>query len=179
MRKQFLGLLELSGRNKQLAANTTLFHLGSRVKSVFVVEQGSVVLRRQTSLGAWLILQVAGSGSVVAEASVYSSRYHCDAVAQEATRLHVLSKANFRAQLAGDPKLAEAWAMNLANSMQAARFRAEIRTLRTVAERLDAWLGAGLEIPEKGQWQVLAAELGVTREALYRELARTGIRQNR
>ena len=71
------------------------------------------------------------------------------------------------------PKLAEAWAMNLANSMQAARFRAEIRTLRTVAERLDAWLGAGLEIPEKGQWQVLAAELGVTREALYRELARS------
>ncbi len=178
MRKQFLSILEWSGRNKQLAAESTLFHLGSQVKSVFIVEQGSVMLRRQTSLGAWLILQVAGPGSVVAEASVYSSRYHCDAVTQEATGLHVLSKANFRAQLADDPQLADAWAMNLANSMQAARFRAEIRTLRTVAERLDAWLGAGLEIPEKGQWQVLAAELGVTREALYRELARSSVCQN-
>lgn len=50
MQKQFLRLLELSGLNNQLAAKTTLFHLGSQVKSVFIVEQGSVVLRRQTSL---------------------------------------------------------------------------------------------------------------------------------
>jgi CRP-like cAMP-binding protein len=50
--------------------------------------------------------------------------------------------------------------------------RAEIRTLRTVAERLDAWLGEGNVLPDKGRHQDVAAELGVSREAFYRELAR-------
>lgn len=68
--------------------------------------------------------------------------------------------------------LAEAWAAHLARSVQAARLRAEIRTLRKVSERVDAWLGEGRALPDKGHWQDLAAELGVTREALYRELAR-------
>lgn len=50
--------------------------------------------------------------------------------------------------------------------------RAEIRSLKTVAERLDAWTAEHGDIPENGQWHVLAAELSVSREALYRELAR-------
>jgi CRP-like cAMP-binding protein len=61
---------------------------------------------------------------------------------------------------------------HLANAVQEARLRAEIRSLRTTAERLDAWLGEGRALPVKGQWQDLAGELGVTREALYRELAK-------
>jgi len=47
----------------------------------------------------------------------------------------------------------------------------EIRALRTVSERLDAWLAGGRMLPPKGEWQDLAQILGVTREALYRELA--------
>ena len=67
----------------------------------------------------------------------------------------------------------------LAHAVQEARMKSEIRTLRTVAERLDAWLSAkdgGL--PPKGQWQELASELGVSREALYRELARRSRRSS-
>ncbi|MEE9319694.1 MAG: Crp/Fnr family transcriptional regulator [Granulosicoccus sp.] len=167
-------MLDLSGHDRNVAANESLFYSGDPVKSVFLVQQGCVVLRRQTVMGAELILHVAEMGAVIAEASVYSSTYHCDAIAREASRLHVFSKANFRAQLADNPALADCWAMKLASSVQAARFRAEIRSLRTVAERLDAWVGAGREIPAKGLRQELAAELGVSREALYRELSRSG-----
>jgi hypothetical protein len=39
------------------------------------------------------------------------------------------------------------------------------------ADRLDAWLEEGNRTPERGRWQEVAAELGVSREALYRELA--------
>lgn len=56
--------------------------------------------------------------------------------------------------------------------VQAARLRAEIRSLPKVADRLDAWLAAGNRLPERGQWQDAAAELGVTREAMHRELSR-------
>ena len=76
------------------------------------------------------------------------------------------------AALAADRDLAEAWCATLARGVQAARVKAEIRSLPRVADRLDAWLLEGNTLPQKGRWQDVAAELGVTREALYRELAR-------
>ena len=60
----------------------------------------------------------------------------------------------------------------MARSVQAARLRAEIQSLPRVADRLDAWLGEGNCLSQRGRWQEVAAELGVTREALYRELTR-------
>ncbi|WP_233489021.1 hypothetical protein, partial [Rhodovulum sp. 12E13] len=78
----------------------------------------------------------------------------------------------FRTRLKSDAGLAERWAQNLARTVQAARLRAEIRSLPRVADRLDAWLADGQSLPERGRWQEVAAELGITREALYRDLAR-------
>ncbi|MDE3027922.1 MAG: Crp/Fnr family transcriptional regulator [Paracoccaceae bacterium] len=155
-----------------VAEGTPLFHAGDPVTQIALVREGAVHLLRRTSTGATVILQAAHSGDVVAEASAYSPAYHCDAEAACASRVALLPIKRFRAALAADPALAESWAAHLARSVQTARMRAEIRTLRTVAERLDAWLGEGHALPEKGRWQDTAAELGVTREALYRELAR-------
>lgn len=156
----------------RLAEGAPLFHAGDPVTQIALVREGSIRLLRRTASGSTVILQAARVGDVVAEASAYSPVYHCGAEAACASRVTVLPISRFRAGLAADPTLADAWAAHLARSVQAARMRAEIRTLRTVAERLDCWLCDGQAIPEKGRWQDLAAELGVTREALYRELAR-------
>lgn len=153
-------------------AGQQIFHSGDRVRFLHLVETGRVDLVRQTRAGAQVILQRAGPGQVLAEASVYSAAYHCDARAITDTVLRVLPVSAFRRSLETTPGLAGVWAEHLAHAVQAARLRAELRTLRTVAERLDAWLGNGRALPEKGTWQDLAAELGVSREALYRELAK-------
>jgi len=136
------------------------------------VRSGRVHLQRHTTHGAHMVLQNAGRGAVVAEASAYSSRYHCDAVAAEESVVAGLPKERFLSALADEPALAKSWSALLARSVQAARLRSEIRSLTKVADRLDAWLGEGNRLPGKGRWQEVAAELGVTREALYRELAR-------
>lgn len=44
--------------------------------------------------------------------------------------------------------------------------------MRTVWERLDGWLALHGELPPRGGWIEIAREIGVTPEALYRELAR-------
>ncbi|MDP3958488.1 MAG: Crp/Fnr family transcriptional regulator [Pseudorhodobacter sp.] len=173
MRSDYTSLFDAeSVTNLRLAEGAPLFHADDPVTQIVLVREGTIHLLRRTTSGTTVILQAARAGDVVAEASAYSSAYHCGAEAARASRVTLLPVARFRAALAADPALADSWAAHLARSVQAARMRAEIRTLHTVAERLDTWLTEGQALPDKGHWQDLAAELGVTREALYRELAR-------
>ncbi|CUH17288.1 putative signal-transduction protein containing cAMP-binding and CBS domains [Jannaschia seosinensis] len=167
-----ISLLFQDAGDTGLAAGETLFAAGEDVANIYMVRSGRVHLHRHTTHGAQMVLQNAGPGGVVAEASAYSSRYHCDAVAAEESVVAGLPKSRFLSALADDPAIAASWSAMLARSVQAARFRSEIRSLPKVADRLDAWLGEGNSLPEKGRWQEVAAELGITREALYRELAR-------
>jgi len=160
------------GDEVALEPGQTLFHGGDPVRQVFLVKLGQMDLTRHGTGGQRAVLQRARAGDVLAEASAYSAQYHCAATAARPTRLRALPVHRFRDALQRDPALAEAWAATLARSVQAARMRAEIRGLRRVDQRLDAWLGENRHLPPKGAWQDLADELGVTREALYRELAR-------
>ncbi len=150
----------------------TIFRSRSDVKWVFLVRTGCTALVRPLPSGEQAILQRASSGHIIAEASVYVQQYHCDCLALEPTELAYLPRQSFLDKLRSDLQVAEAWASHLAHGVQQARMRAEIRSLNTVAERLDAWLFEYGEMPEKGKWQGLADELSVSREALYRELAR-------
>ena len=156
---------------RHLQPGEALFFAGDPVTHLALITEGRVRLLRRTVEGAEVTLQTAGPGDVLAEASAYSPIYHCGAEAAEPSTIRLLPVEVFRKALRDNPALAEAWATHLARAVQAARLRAEIRTLRKVSERLDAWLGEGRVLPDKGHLQDLAAELGVTREALYRELA--------
>lgn len=157
---------------REFAAGDLLFRAGDPVVSMILLRAGQADLVRHTGHGLKMILQRAGPGQILAEASAWSDAYHCDAVAAEPCLAALLPRPVFLARLRSDPDLAEVWARNLARAVQAARLRAEIRSLPRVADRLDAWLAEGRSLPEKGRWQEVAAELGVTREALYRELSR-------
>lgn len=158
---------------RSLAAGERLFLAGDEVAFIYRVRAGRIALNRTTPQGTVLLLQTARDGDVLAEASAYSALYHCDAAALEPSEVEAVSAADFKRALSSDRGLAEAWERRLAHAVQDARMKSEIRTLRTVAERLDAWLSANSGfLPPKGRWQELAGELGVSREALYRELAR-------
>lgn len=167
-----LSTLFAGARSLDLVPGSPVFLTGQPIEFVYLVTGGRVQLQRHTAHGALLILQDAGPGSLLAEASAWSARYHCDAVAAGPATLAALPKPAFLAALRNEPDLALAFSAMLARAVQAARVRAEIRSLSKVADRLDAWLSEGHALPEKGRWQDVAAELGITREALYRELAR-------
>jgi hypothetical protein len=51
--------------------------------------------------------------------------------------------------------------------------RSEIVSLKTVAQRLDAWIAwNGGRSPKKGEWKFVASQIGITPETLYREIAK-------
>jgi CRP/FNR family transcriptional regulator, dissimilatory nitrate respiration regulator len=167
-----LETLFAGSRSVDLHAGEVLFRSTAPVSEMFMVAEGQIHLCRHTMHGSEMVLQRAMPGMVVAEASAYSETYHCDAIAATDSVLLALPRSAFLSALAANPDLAANWAATLARGVQAARFRSEIRSLPRVADRLDAWIGEGNQLPEKGHWQDVANELGISREALYRELAR-------
>jgi CRP-like cAMP-binding protein len=75
-----------------------------------------------------------------------------------------------------DPVLAEAFMARLAEQVQELRVRMELRNIRSARDRVlqHLRLHAGMHgrsVGIEGQLQDIAAEIGMTREALYRTLA--------
>jgi CRP-like cAMP-binding protein len=160
------------GHEIAFGAGEVVFRLDDPVTRLHLVRQGRIQLVRHSERGASLVLQRAASGSVLAEASLYSANYHCDAVAETDAETWAVSKSDLRAQLEGDTNLAVAWAQHLAHEVQRSRLHTQILSLRTVAQRLDAWLAWHGSLPLKGEWALVAEEIAVSPEALYRELAK-------
>jgi CRP-like cAMP-binding protein len=160
------------GFPRTLARDESLFLTGAPVRSMFLVTEGQVDLIRHTESGLRILLYRAGPGAVLAEASAYSDAYHCDGTAACPAQVRSIALATFHARLDASPDLAKAWAARLAHGLQGSRLNAAIRSMRTVEERLEAWLAGAKALPPKGQWSNLAETLGVTREALYRELSK-------
>ena len=123
------------------------------------------------------MLHRAGPGDWIAEASLFSETYHCDAVAVTDVRTRFYPKAPFRAELRRDPVLAEAFVARLAHEVMALRTRIEQRRIRSADERVSSYLALnagpdGRTVTLDGTIKDLAVELGLSHEALYRTLAR-------
>jgi len=165
-------LRDLPGRELSLAPEQSVFRLGDPVQQMFFVVTGAVHLVRHQESGSALVLQRAGPGALLAEASLYADKYHCDAVAVAPSRVWAVSKRDLLGRLAATPELTLAVIRRLARELQQARFQAEVLSMKTVAARVDAWIDWNGPLPPKGEWVRLAAELGVSPEALYREMAK-------
>jgi CRP-like cAMP-binding protein len=151
----------------------SLFHLGDEVRFIYLVQTGCIHLTRFDASGGAAVMQRAIEGMLLAESSIFSDAYHCDAIAVADTDLLRIPRADLRRAAAADPRLMEAIARHLAREVQRARVRLEVLSKRTVRERLDAWLALGDgQWPARGAMVTLAQDIGVSPEAFYREMQR-------
>ena len=159
--------------HKSFEKNQHLFHRGDPVETLFLVTDGAVNLMRYQEDGSPAVLQRSTPGAILAEASLFSGHYHCNAIAIVATEVMAVPVAEVRRLLNQDHVFAVEWTKHLSRELQSARKRAEIISLRTVGARLDTWLtwNDG-DLPPKGEWRRLAEEIAVSPEALYREISR-------
>lgn len=150
-----------------------LFTQGRKPQRMFYVANGEVVLQRLGVQGEGLVLQRVRQG-FVAEASLQSSSYHCDAVVTSAGDLIAIPIGILREALLGDPAFAMRWIVMLNQELKRLRVQCERLSLRGVKDRLlhlvetegklgSLALNAGLKS--------VALELGVSHEALYRTVA--------
>ena len=166
-------LTALSERDRRLSPGESLFHDGDPVESLFLVLTGELRVTRLLPHGVELTLQRPTAGAIVHESSLFAGHYACDARAARTSTVRSVPVQRVVAALRRSCELAHSWARYLEGELHRARTQAEILSLRTVAERLDAWsvFNPGA-LPPRGRWHQLAEEIGVSAEALYRELAR-------
>jgi CRP/FNR family transcriptional regulator, dissimilatory nitrate respiration regulator len=159
-----------------LAPGELLFRQGDSAAAIYKVESGRLRLIRRTVDDHLVILHTARRGEFFAEASLFADTYHCDAVAAAQSSVRVYPKATVMEALRTDPSLAEAFMARLAHQLQEIRARMELRNIRSARNRVLQYLRLragvhGHSIAIEGQLQDIAAEIGMTREALYRTLA--------
>ena len=166
--------LEAGSAVRVLAPGELLFRQGDRAAAIYKVESGRLRLIRRTIDDHLVILHTARRGEFFAEASLFAEAYHCDAVAAAQSRVRVYPKPTVMEALRTDPALAEAFMARLARQLQELRALMELRNIRSARERVLQYLRLrvhGRSIAVEGQLQEIAAEIGLTREALYRTLA--------
>ncbi|MEO1797419.1 MAG: cyclic nucleotide-binding domain-containing protein, partial [Pseudomonadota bacterium] len=155
-------------------AGELLFRRDDPVRHAFLLLRGRVLLRRTLKDGGILTLHTAHAGDLVAEASLFATHYHCDAVVDAATTVAALPKAKLMTHLSGaalqEPPSLRAF-KRTAEELQTLRMRIEIMRLRKVADRLEAYLEL-YGPPRAGAWVRVADWIGVSPPALYRELAK-------
>ena len=162
--------------DRKLKAGEVLFRRGGKTEGLFEVMTGRVRLTRVDRSGRELVLHLAGPGETLAEASLFSAEYHCDAIASTNATVRLYPKREVLAAFEEDPKAAQAFSATLAHQVMNLRTRIEQRNIRSASERVRHFLTLnagddGRTINLSGTLKDLAAELGLSHEALYRTLA--------
>jgi CRP-like cAMP-binding protein len=165
-----------AGIGRALKAGQVLFRAGQRTTGFFEVTSGSVRLVRVNRTGRETVLYVAVSGETLAEASLFASEYHCDAIAVTDSVVRLYPKDKMLREFERNSAVAQAFMAMLAQQVMNLRTRLEQRNIHSAHDRVWHYFALNLRadgctVKVPGTLKDLAAELGLTHEALYRTLA--------
>jgi len=160
-------------RRQLVAAGAALFRQGDPTFGFFRLVSGAIRMLRVTPAGEQVAMHSVRPGELFAEASLFSPRYHCDAIASRPSEVLVYDKRELQRRLKEHPEDVWRFAGELAHRVQALRTRLELRQIRSAPQRVlqalqlrqGAW-------KNEGTLKQFAEEVGLTHEALYRALAR-------
>ena len=155
------------------ARGDVLFRQGKKPTRMLFVTRGEVVLRRLGRQGEHVVLHRTRHG-FVGEASLESARYHCDAVVTASGEVVAIPIEAVKQALAADSRFARRWIAMLNREVKRLRAQCERLSLKGVKQRLVHLIeteGRDGRLTMGSGLKSIAAELGVTHEALYRAVA--------
>ena len=126
----------LAAIDHKLKAGEPLFRLGDKTLGLCEVVAGRVRLARVDRSGCEIVLHVAGPGETLAEASLYSPQYHCDAIANTDAIVRIYPKREVLAAFEENPKAAQAFTETLAHQVMS--LRAPVSSSVTFVRRVSA-----------------------------------------
>ncbi|QFT34393.1 Global nitrogen regulator [Labrenzia sp. THAF82] len=165
----------LQATDVALKKHNFLFRTGDQVKRMFFVRTGRLVMVRILESGQELVVQRADPGDLFAEASLFSDRYHCDAVGETDVRCTAYDKAAVLEAL-NDPAMAMLMLKAYSIQIRGLRNQIELRNIKRADDRVYSYLQS-LPPDAKGwrdphlSWKDISRTLGLSHEACYRALA--------
>lgn len=170
-----------------VAAGTVLFEQGEVPNFQLIVLQGSAQLFGRSHEGREVLIEVVRAPDLIIPAAVVTEApYLMQARVPEASRLLLIQAAPFRAAVAADPVLAQAVIASLAQQFRRMVRQVKNLKLRSATERVGCYLlalstrqGTADRVVLPYEKNLIASELGITRESFSRALAsleKSGIR---
>lgn len=167
-------LLMADAKQVQYPAGRVLFRCGDRPASLLFIVDGQAMLQRVTVEGTSVTLQRTSRG-FLAEASLTTNAYHCDAVCKIDSRMLAFPIKQFRDAIDRHAPTRWAWINLLSMQSRQQRLRIERLALHCLRDRLKHLVFTEGTVPGSytmtGTRAALAGELNVTPAALYRTLA--------
>jgi CRP-like cAMP-binding protein len=121
------------------------------------------------------VFGTSSAGQFFVEAALFAEIFHCDAVATEPSRVRIYPKTAVLKALETHRSSAMLFLKLIAHQLIETRQRLELMKIRSAKERIllyiDLHVGTEGAMEVKGEFQDVAGELGLTREAFYRTIA--------
>ena len=150
------------------SAGTAVFRQDDPSRGPYLLVSGAVEMVRHTEAGHRIVLHQAHASETLAEASLFSHRYHCACIASSDSRLILLDKTVVLDRMERDAGFALALLKRMASQVQGYRRQIEILAIRGAEERVLAALDA---FGQSGSVMDFAARIGLSHEATYRALS--------
>lgn len=163
---------------RRLNKGETLFFAGEEAKGLYVIARGSLRSYRENSDGREQVILIERAGTTVGEVAMFDDKpYHSTVVANEECEVLFISKGEIRRLCSSHPTLALAALRLLASRFRETAALAESLSLKTVGQRLAAFLLREfrekrlkkLKLPTNS---AIAANLGSVREVVSRAFAK-------
>jgi len=166
----------LTPATRRLHKGETLFSTDDEVVNFYAVVSGKIRLARNMPDGQDVTFYVAAPGQMIAEASLFSQSYHCDAVADLATDVAVYRKSELLALLGRDHVAGFGFMAYLAREVQQLRSHVQLIHIKSARQRVLAYIqsnsaGQDLAITIDGTWKSVSSHINLTPEATYRALS--------
>ena len=170
-------------RQIDMSKGQYIFRFGDKADAVYRVLDGEVCLTRFSPEGVEIVLHRAREGDFFAEASLFGTHYHCDAICARPGRYLSLPVAALRDCLSNNSIFAMEWIATLSRTLRRQRAAKERLGLRSLRKRVIHYL---VDRGEDGRVELgqpiirWATERGASHEALYRtlgEMEREGVLQ--
>ena len=167
-------LSDLKTENLSLKKNDILFLQNDKVLNMYFIKAGRLKLQRETLEGFQVIQHIAFKGEVIAEASLYSQRYHCSAIADTKSEISYLRKIDLLNYFEKNPGAMSQLLMLYAHQIKSLRAINEIKNIRSAKERTLAFLRNEMDAESEVKLSIslkdVAYRIGLTHETFYRTL---------
>jgi CRP/FNR family transcriptional regulator, dissimilatory nitrate respiration regulator len=162
----------LSSKTIHLKSGQHLFTQGDSVKNIYCVNKGRIKLVRDTFEGTPILIHVAYAGESIAEASLFSKKYHCSALAGTNTEVTVYSKNELLKILQEKPKSMMGLLRQLTTQVRDLRMINEIKSIYNAKEKVLTYLATEFHRDKESGLPLkdIAQKIGMAHETFYRTL---------